>query len=185
LHYRVLLATRLRTYWVSPRRQKSLFPVPLPRLAALPAPGPLRVRVHPLMRVFLFRARHAPSPAQHPQVPCAFPGVSLSIATSVHGVHCSAGLPTPAYVPPSAFFTLSTVFSSTHLAGLFHPATTYEIHSSGVVSRCQASTAFTVLSPHVVRRLSPPAKLPQLSSSGHPNFRVLIRAAIRRAKQAV
>jgi hypothetical protein len=42
-----------------------------------------------------------------------------------------------------------------------------------------------VLFPRVVRRLSPPAELPQLSSSGHPNFREFIRAAIRRAKQAV
>jgi len=39
--------------------------------------------------------------------------------------------------------------------------------------------------PRVVKRLSPPVRLPWLSSSGRPNFRDLIRAAIRCAKQVV
>jgi hypothetical protein len=49
------------------------------------------------------------------------------------------GFPTPAYVPPSAFLTLSTVFSFACLAGLFHPTTTSEICSSGFSPNNQPS----------------------------------------------
>ena len=43
-----------------------------------------------------------------------------------------AGHPTPRYVPPSAFRTPSTVCSATGLAGLFRPAATSRVRSSGV-----------------------------------------------------
>jgi hypothetical protein len=52
------------------RRQESLFPPLLPRPVSPPAPEPLRVRVHPLMRAVLFRVCHRSIPAQHPQA-CA------------------------------------------------------------------------------------------------------------------
>jgi hypothetical protein len=39
--------------------------------------------------------------------------------------------PKLAYVPPSAFRTLSTVSSSLNFVGLFHPTATSEIHFSG------------------------------------------------------
>jgi hypothetical protein len=42
------------------------------------------------------------------------------------------GIPLPDFVPPSAFLTLSTVYSARCLAGLFHPAAVSEVHSSGV-----------------------------------------------------
>jgi len=50
--------------------QRSLFPAPLRRAIAPPAPVPLRVRVHPLMRAVLFRVCHRSIPAQNPQA-CA------------------------------------------------------------------------------------------------------------------
>jgi hypothetical protein len=40
-------------------------------------------------------------------------------------------VPMLTYVPPTAFLTLSTVYSSTHLVGLFHPTATRRIHPSG------------------------------------------------------
>jgi len=41
------------------------------------------------------------------------------------------GFPNPAFGPPSTFLTPSTVFSSSRLAGLFHPATTSRISLQG------------------------------------------------------
>jgi hypothetical protein len=46
-----------------------------------------------------------------------------------------AKIPTPPYVPPSAFRTPSTVCSLLDLVGLFHPTTTSGIRLSGVCSR--------------------------------------------------
>jgi hypothetical protein len=47
-----------------------------------------------------------------------------------------AGIPAR-FVPSSAFRTPSTVFSSADLAGLFHPATTSRVRSSGSSPRAQ------------------------------------------------
>jgi hypothetical protein len=72
-------------------------------------------------------------------------------------------LPTPAYVSPSAFLTLPTIYSFSYLAGLFHPPTTSEILSSGVllpiVSRPNSSPARTLLPfvPFSCRRVTPTA----------------------------
>ena len=52
------------------------------------------------------------------------------IATSACGVH-SRGRPTARYVPSSTFRTSSTASSSACLAGLFHPAATSRVRSSG------------------------------------------------------
>jgi hypothetical protein len=147
VHYRVLLTIRSWRYWLLHCRQRSLFPTPLPRLAELPAPVILRTRVHPLVRSVLFRVCHRSNFAQHPQVLCTFLGVWFSIATLACEVHLAAGFPHPAYVSPSAFLTLSTIYSFTNVAGLFHPAATYEIHSSGVVPRCRANTAHHCIVP--------------------------------------
>jgi len=68
-------------------------------------------------------------------------GVPLfPIATSTDRVHLRASFPSSPYGPPSAFLTPSTVYSSSSLAGLFHPAATSGIHLSGVCSRCQAAS---------------------------------------------
>jgi len=45
--------------------------------------------------------------------------------------------PKPAALPPSAFLTPSAVSSAPSLAGLFHPAATSRVHSSGVFPRTQ------------------------------------------------
>lgn len=46
----------------------------------------------------------------------------------------AGGHPRPTYVPPSAFHTLSTGYSSHCLAGLFHPAATSRFRAPGVSS---------------------------------------------------
>jgi hypothetical protein len=81
---------------------------------------------------FLFRVRFRPIPAHVLAIACTFLGVFFPIATRASRVHFHGEIPIFALVPPTVFLTLSAVCSSTHLAGLFHPAATHGIHSSGV-----------------------------------------------------
>jgi hypothetical protein len=69
------------------------------------------------------------------------------------------GHPRPVYVPPSAFRTLSTVYSSLDLADLFHPAATSRFLAPGASSPDLTATtssvalAFAPLAPPSCRRL--------------------------------
>jgi len=54
-----------------------------------------------------------------------------SSATPVQRIHSPTEIPLPVYGPPSVFLTLSTVYASLNLTGLFHPATTPEVHPAG------------------------------------------------------
>jgi len=61
----------------------------------------------------------------------------------------AGGLLTPTYVPSSAFLALSTAYSPSNLAGLFHPTATSEIAFQGVspiTSRSDSSPARSLLS---------------------------------------
>ena len=60
-----------------------------------------------------------------------FPGLPTLIAASVCGVHLPRASQAR-YVPSATFLTSPTVSSSADLAGLFHPATTSRVRSSGV-----------------------------------------------------
>lgn len=166
-------------------RQKSLFPTLLPRLAVLPAPVPLRDRVHPLMRVCLFRVCHRSNSAQYPQVLRTFHGVWLSIATPVREVHLPARFPHSPLFRPQRFSRSRRLTPSLTLQACFilQPRTRFPLQ--GLFPAARPTRLVAVLSPRVVKRPSPPVRLPRLSSSDHPNFRGLIRAAIRRAKQVV
>jgi len=94
--------------------------------------------------------------------------VPLPIATPARRVHQSASIPAR-YVPPSAFLTPSTGFSSPHLASLFHPAATSGIHFSGVFlaakplapRRCAVPSCRSA--PLVYQRVSPLAPTPGAS----------------------
>ena len=111
-----------------------------PGVTSPPAPGPLRVRVHPSMS---FTSPTEFQPLRTcPALACedASLGVSFPIATSTRRVHLRASIPSSPYGPPSAFLTPSTVCSSSRLAGLFHPTATSGIHLPGVFSRCPART---------------------------------------------
>jgi len=138
-----------------------LFPESLSGLAPPPAPVPLRVRVHPLLS-FTSPAEFSPcrtcsglSPGA-PSLEFLFP-----IATSTRGVHLRASIPSSPYVPPPAFLTPSTVYSSSSLAGLFHPAATSGIHLSGVVPAAQPRHLVGDPYPPVVQRPAPAAGLPR------------------------
>jgi len=115
-----------------------------------PSPVPLRVRVHPLM---CLPPLQSPSSFQtrlvHRSGQTTFPEFLSHFATSAKRVHLPAGFPPPTYVPPSAFPTLSTAYSSFCLASLFHPAATSGIHLSGFFPAAQpavSSTTFALLS---------------------------------------
>ena len=70
-------------------------------------------------------------------------------------------VPTPDFVPPSAFLTLSTGYSSSHLAGLFHPTATSGIRSSGVFSAAKPAHLIDESCPHAVSRASSHGELPR------------------------
>jgi hypothetical protein len=53
------------------------------------------------------------------------------------------GIPTPDFGPSSAFRTPSTVYATTGLAGLFHPAAAYRVRPSGGCPPPGARPAFT------------------------------------------
>jgi hypothetical protein len=143
------------------------------------SPVPLRVRVHPLVSFassseyvaafYLPFARRLRAPTR----------VSFPIATSNREVHLPTSFPTLACVPPPAFHTLSTAYSFTILAGLFHPATTSGINSPGVFPAAKSPRLIGEPYPHVVTGILLPVSYPTGASSSHPDFRVLLRAAIR------
>lgn len=87
--------------------------------------------------------------------------------------------PRPAYVPPTVFLTLSTACSSAHLAGLFHPATTSEICSSGAFPGIQPPWLVTSACPHVVAAVCLPPSFPGGADSRRLAFRALIQLPIR------
>jgi len=63
------------------------------------------------------------------------------------------------YVPSSTFRTSSTAFSSADRAGLFHPATTSRVRSSGSYPREKPNGLFARRCPHVVHTASLPSEL--------------------------
>jgi hypothetical protein len=72
------------------------------------------------------------------------------------------------FVPSSAFLTPSTASSSAHLAGLFHPAATSRVHSSGVSPREKPYGLVTRRCPHVVCVAPLPPVLPNGSRKRRP-----------------
>jgi hypothetical protein len=151
---------------------------------ATPAPSHLRFRVHPLVNFPPLQSPTRCTPARPLPRSCAFPGVSPSVAIPTSRVYLPAGVPLPAYVPPSAFLTLSTAFSSPCLAGLFHPATASEVHSSGAFPDCQPPWLLArpfplgVHSAHLHRASS----LRQFASLA---FRALLRPSVRCCRRVV
>jgi hypothetical protein len=83
----------------------------------------------------------------------AFLGVSFLIAASVQRVH-SRRASRLTSVPPTAFRTLSTVYSSLYLADLFHPAATSRILAPGFLPRPSCTTSSVAMSSRRWRRVS-------------------------------
>jgi hypothetical protein len=99
----------------------------------------------------LFRALRLPTcPGLVPTRPCgrsdprrsAFPGVSCPLRDVSQRHPHTREIPIPRFGPSSAFRTPSTVFATTGLAGLFHPAATSRVHPSGVSPPPGARPAF-------------------------------------------
>jgi hypothetical protein len=126
-----------------------------------PAPAFLRLRVHPLVGLLPLQRTFLDSSALGFRfVRLPWGSLTLHRDIRVPSPH-TAGVPRPAFVPPSAFLTLSTVYSSSHFAGLFHPTATSEIHSSGVSPSSQSSELSLVRAllsflPSASRRASSP-----------------------------
>jgi hypothetical protein len=149
-----------------------------------PAPGHLRFRVHPLLNLPPLQSTTRCTPARPLSRSCAFPGVLSSFATSASRIHLPAGIPLPAYVPPSAFLALSTVYSSRCLAGLFHPTAVSEVHSSGVFPDRQPTWLVARPFPLDVSsaRLHRASSVRQLASLV---FRALIQPSVRCSRRVV
>jgi hypothetical protein len=94
---------------------------PLISLLPLQSTCPLRTRSQPLL------------------IPNAFPGVLVLHRDTSQESPLTGEHPTSAYGPPSAFPTLSTGYSSPHLASLFHLAATSKVPSSGAWPDSQPS----------------------------------------------
>ena len=114
----------------------TLFPASLTVFLSAPAPIPLLVWVHPLMRFtspteYVSIVTRSRLPTEVDRVEHLSWGSAPLRDTRVWSPQ-TAGLPRPTSVPPSAFLTLLTVYSSTHLVGLFHPTATSRIRVSGV-----------------------------------------------------
>jgi hypothetical protein len=133
----------------------SLHGIPIrtvPRTFASPSSSSRRLcplyRVHPASHPLAVFQRRAPSME-----------FFASFATSIRRVHHSATFQA-AFVPPAAFPTLSTAYSSSNLASLFHPAATSEIPFQGispVTSRPDSSPGRPLLSlaPSACQRVAP------------------------------
>jgi hypothetical protein len=100
----------------------------------------LRSRVHPLVSLALLLSSSCLRRPEHPSPACAGPtttgaflGVHNLFATTALRVHVRQASQAH-LVPPSAFHTLSTAYSSQRLADLFHPAATSRFRAPGVSS---------------------------------------------------
>jgi hypothetical protein len=140
-----------RAYWVSSLPLCACcFQLRFTAFLATLAPGFLRFRVHPLMTLFPLRSTFLSSPALRPRALSSFPGVTLFLHRDISSESPLTAASQAAYVPPTVFPTLLTVYSSQNLAGLFHPSTTSEILSSGVFPDSQPVWLITNPYPHVV-----------------------------------
>jgi hypothetical protein len=89
--------------------------------------------------------------------PVSYLGVFTHFATLIAGVHPVSRASQAPHVPPLLFLTTSTVYSSTYLAGLFHPAATCWVCSVGVFPLTQPYELIARRCPLVVRAFSLPS----------------------------
>lgn len=157
-----------------------LFPGDLRGFYPAPSPAPLRDWVHPLLSFASSSEYDTASPlpdcaSAHEHLPWSlFPHRDNSSRSPPLSEH-----PSLAFVPPPVFLTLSTAYSFSNLAGLFHPAATSRILPPRVSPATKPERLIDAPSPHVVDdSLLPPAEA-NGAGSCRLAFRVLIRVAIR------
>ena len=100
-------------------------------------------------------------PARRAHAPGTSHGVPLLLRDVRSGSPLSGSDPTAAYVPSPVFRTPSTACSSLLLAGLFHPATTSEVSSTGVSPDDQRDELVARPCPPVGCRRPPAERLPR------------------------
>lgn len=100
-------------------------------------------------------------PARRAHAPSTSHRVPLLLRDIRSGSPLSGSDPTAAYVPSPVFRTPSTACSSLLLAGLFHPATTSEVSSTGVSPDGQRDELVTRRCPLVGCRRLPAERLPR------------------------
>ncbi len=98
-------------------------------------------------------------------MPSAFLGVPLPIRDTSVRSPLIIGVPTPDYVPSTAFLALSTGYSSTHRAGLFHPTATSGIHTSGVFPAAKPARLIAKSCPPAVAKFLLTASCPAAARS--------------------
>lgn len=113
------------------------------------------------------------------------PGASLGlpslIATSTCRVHVR-GRSKSRFVPSATFPTSSTAYSSAGLAGLFHPAATSRVCSSGSSPREKPYELVARRLPSCRLRWSPALGLTHWLQETAPAFRAFLRSRIRRRR---
>jgi hypothetical protein len=152
------------------------------RDSAARRPPPLAQWVHPLVSFA------SPSEFSGPHLPaisrCRAPSVGLLPHRDVNLRSPHSRASQARSVPPSAFLTPSTVYSSAGFAGLFHPAAASGIHPPGVSPPTKPYQLVAGRYPRDVSMLTlpPVARRRQVRTLA---FRVLLRAGVRRAAKRV
>ena len=141
-----------------------------------PSADRLRNRRHPLVR-WSTPAESLESKPARPK-PSSFPGLSSLIAASFSRVH-SRGRPKPTSFRPRRFSRPRRLAPLPNFAGLFRPATTSRVRSSGVSPDKKPWGLVARRCPHVVHAgsLLPVARSRQ---SPTPAFRALLLLPVRR-----
>lgn len=139
----------------------SPFPMDVCGIPSTPAPVLVKVRVHPLRNFASSSENYSVFIGRHPKMTSTPTQVSFLFATTTPGVHYRRSSNAPPNVPPSAFLTLSMVYSSQCTVGLFRPTATCRIRTSGVFPATQPSPTHRRLVPSCRSTSpSPRSKLP-------------------------
>jgi len=183
-----IIAAKYRAYWVARSHHGVLvsevaFVVflrpPFPRTFAL---GVSSRALSVLYRVS--RATTRPSPPGVGHLPWGFlPHRGTISGVNLHGASLALGTAPRAsqarFVPSSTFLTSSTACSSADVAGLFHPAATSGLRSSGVSPREKPHGLVARRCPHVVHACFLPPFLRCWHQKPAPAYRALLLSRIR------
>jgi hypothetical protein len=148
----------------------SSLPIRLRGLPAVPVCRTLSRSAHPLVRFASPSESLEPLPARR-CCPGSFPGLSSLIAASSGGVH-RRGLPKPTPFRPRRFSRPRRLAPPPDFAGLFRPAATSRVRSSGVSPDEKPHGLVARRCPRVVARCR--ARLQGLAPLIHPSRRAVV-----------
>ena len=145
----------------------SPFPSRLRGIPIVPVCRPLSCPAHPVVRFRSSSRVSRVTAGPGANVRDSFPGLSSLIAASFCGVH-SRGRPRPATFRPRRFSRPRRLPPPQSFAGLFHPATTSRVRSSGVFPGEKPHGLVARRCPLVVYALPLPPVLPMGSRTPRP-----------------